>query len=60
MFLAFKELQKQKSLAFARLPYYIFVFNILQQSRASLKKEVKIKTVPEILSCHYFVTEQLK
>ncbi len=30
-----------------------FSFNILQQSRTSLKKEVKIKTVKEILLCHF-------
>jgi len=29
------------------------VYNILQQSRPSLKKEVKIETVPEIIACHF-------
>jgi hypothetical protein len=29
------------------------VYNILQQSRTSLKKEVKIEPVPEIIACHF-------
>lgn len=34
--------------------FYLYIFhNMLEQSHTSPKKEVKIKTVPEILLCHF-------
>jgi hypothetical protein len=32
--------------------HFVYIFNILQQSRTSLKKEVKIETIVEILLSH--------
>jgi len=37
-----------------------FVYNTLQQSRFSLKKEEKIKTVKKILLCHFICKTSAK